>query len=107
MKKFIEFIRSIFNSEKNVDVSDFSYILKFDICKTYFGDKTQIWYIGKPDALNTKVYIDYESAKEYLDSDMFNQIKGYCEVVKCKDGTKHKAIDTMIIHGIIKINADK
>lgn len=102
-KKFIGFINSVFNDKKSITISDFSYILKLDIHKTHFENKTQIWYVGKPDVLNTKTYIDYESAKSFLDKEVFDKIKGYQEIIECKDGTKHKAIDTMIVCNIFNI----
>lgn len=102
-KKIIGFINSVFNDKKSITISDFSYILKLDIHKTHFENKTQIWHVGKPDALNTKTYIDYESVKSFLDKEVFDKIKGYQEIIECKDRTKHKAIDTMIVCNIFNI----
>lgn len=108
-KKFIGFTNSVFNDKKNITISDFSYILKFDIHKTHFENKTQIWYAGKPDALNTKTYIDYESAKSFLDKEVFDNIKDKYEMIYCNDGTKRKAIDSVIVCDEFYklINADK
>lgn len=96
-KNTIGFINSVFNDKKNITILDFNYTIKFDVYKTYFERKTQIWYVGKPDALNTKTYIDYESAKSFLDKEVFDNIKDKYEIIYCNDGMKRKAIDSMII----------